>query len=79
MTPFSSSDANLFPQPLHEGARSGHLEVVKLLVENGADFNLKTAEDGASPLWWAKQTLGKDDPVIEFLESLGALEIGPDL
>ena len=65
--------------PLHEGARGGHLEVVKLLVENGADVDVKTYGTGATALWWAKRSLGEDDPVVEFLESIGAMDIGPEL
>jgi len=52
---------------------------VKLLVENGADFNAKTSGEGGTVLWWAKQTHGDDHPVISFLEELGALEVGPEL
>ena len=66
-------------QPLHEGARGGHLDVVKYLVENGVDVNAKTRDNGGTALWWAKQSLDEDHPVIAFLESMGALEIGPDL
>ena len=66
-------------QPLHEGVRSGHLEVVKYLVENGADVNALTDRDGSSALWWAKQVFEEGHPVIEFLESVGGLEVGPDL
>ena len=65
--------------PLHEGARGGHLEVVKLLVENGADVNSKTAGTGGTVLWWAKQSLDSDHPVVEFLEEMGALDAGPEL
>jgi len=65
--------------PIHEGARGGHLEVVKYLVENGADINALTTSQGGSVLWTAKQHLEEDHPVIAFLESMGALEIGPDL
>lgn len=75
------ADANGW-QPLHEGARAGHLEVVKLLVEKGADVNAMTGHhegEGETALWWAKQELEEDHPLIDFLESLGALEIGPDL
>jgi len=75
------ADANGWT-PLHEGVRAGHVDVVKLLVEKGADVNALTGngdEEGESPLWWAKQSLGEDHPMISFLESLGALEIGPDL
>lgn len=55
------------------------MEAVKLLVENGADVNIKTYGSGGTVLWWAKQTHGSEHPVIEFLESLGALEVGPEL
>jgi len=65
--------------PLHEGARGGHLDVVKLLIDNGADMDAKTHGSGGTPLWWAKQNLEEDHPVIEFLEGLGALEVGPEL
>jgi prolyl 4-hydroxylase len=65
--------------PLHEGARGGHLEVVKLLVENGADVSARTGAEGGTALWWAKQTHGKDNEVVHFLEEIGALDIGPEL
>jgi prolyl 4-hydroxylase len=64
--------------PLHEGIRNGRLEVVKLLVEHGADVNAKT-NSGQSSLSLAKEIHGEDGPLIEFLESLGAIEAGPDL
>jgi prolyl 4-hydroxylase len=66
-------------QPLHEGARGGHLDVVKYLVENGADINAKTHGSGGTALFYAKQQLDDEHPVVTFLESMGALEIGPDL
>jgi prolyl 4-hydroxylase len=68
--------------PLHEGARYGHVDVVKYLVENGGDVNERTGSDGegGSVLWWAKRELSDDEhPVITLLESMGAIEIGPDL
>jgi prolyl 4-hydroxylase len=65
--------------PLHEGVRGGHIEVVRLLVEHGADFNAKTYGNGGSALWWAKQQHTPDHPIVTFLESLGAVEIGPEL
>lgn len=55
------------------------MDVVKYLVENGADVNARTHGEGGTPLWWAKQTLEDNDPVISFLESIGALEVGPEL
>jgi prolyl 4-hydroxylase len=65
--------------PLHEGIRSGHVEVVRLLVENGADVNATTYGNGGNALWWAKQTHQDDHPIIQFLESIGATSVGPEL
>jgi hypothetical protein len=65
--------------PLHEGARGGHLEVVKYLIDSGADINATTSSEGGTALWWAKKQLKADHPVIELLESLGALSAGPEL
>jgi len=66
-------------QPLHEGARGGHLEVVRYLVENGADVNATTGDNGGTALYYAKKRFDADHPVIAYLESLGAVESGPDL
>ena len=33
---------------------------------------------GGSPLWWAKKSNGLKDPVVRYLESIGAEEIPPD-
>lgn len=55
------------------------MDVVKFLVENGADVNAKTGEGGGTPLYLAKSYLDEDNPIIAFLESMGALEVGPDL
>ena len=67
--------------PLHEGARAGHIDVVKYLIENGADYNDKTGDGitGGTALYLAKKQLKPEHPVISYLESLGALDIGPDL
>jgi prolyl 4-hydroxylase len=88
-------DVNGFT-PLHEGVLGRNLDVVKFLVENGANVNVKTANGGGTALWWAKHQRdvaiaagdGSDnvdeqqeetDPIILFLESVGGLEVGPDL
>jgi hypothetical protein len=58
------------------------VEVVKYLVDNGADVNDRAGRagnSGGTALWFAKRKFGSDHPMIELLESLGALEIGPDL
>ncbi|KAL3910851.1 MAG: hypothetical protein SGILL_007525 [Bacillariaceae sp.] len=65
--------------PIHEGVRSGHLDVVKYLVDSGADVNAMTGTGGGTPLYIAKTHLEEDNPIIAFLESLGALDVGPDL
>lgn len=65
---------------LHEGARSGHKDIVKFLYESGADINAKTnGGSGGTVMWWAKKSLGEDHEMIPYLESLGAIEVGPDL
>jgi len=75
----NAKDANGWT-PLHEGARGGFEDIVKVLVEKGADINEKTAGDGGmSALYIAIEENGEDSPIVEFLESLGALSLGPDL
>ena len=61
-----------------EGTRGGFLDIVKYLVENGSNVNEITKE-GYTPLYYAKRNLEPGNPLIEYLESLGALEAGPDL
>mmetsp|Transcript_33738 Transcript_33738/g.71919 ORF Transcript_33738/g.71919 Transcript_33738/m.71919 type:complete len:522 (-) Transcript_33738:188-1753(-) len=66
--------------PLHEGARAGHEEVVRLLVDRGASINERTREGkGETPLYWSIKENGEDHPVSQLLKSLGGLSIGPDL
>jgi len=66
-------------QPLHEAVRNGHIDAVRLLVEHGADINAVTnGEYGVSPYNIAIDLLPPNHPVTKFLESLGALNIGPD-
>src|SRR5689334_12178091 len=38
---------------LHSAAQHGHLEVVRLLLEHGADPNAREAGDNTYPLHWA--------------------------
>jgi prolyl 4-hydroxylase len=66
--------------PLHEGARAGHEEVVKLLVDRGANINERTREGkGETALYWSIKENGEDHPVSQMLLELGGLNIGPDL
>lgn len=42
--------------PLHEAVRSEQIEVLRWLIAQGLDINLRTHHgDGGSPLWWAKK------------------------
>lgn len=64
-------------QPLHEAARAGHMEVVKYLIEQGADANSLTL-GGETPLFWAKSSLGDKHPVVSYLETLLAKDKIPN-
>ena len=67
-------------QPLHEAVRAGHLDAVELLVEHGADINSVTNKGmGVSPYYIAMRSLSEDHPVTEYLQSLGARNVGPEL
>jgi ankyrin repeat protein len=47
--------------PLHYAALHGHREIVRLLVERGADINCTDGQFGATPAGWA----------IEYLREMG--------
>ena len=69
-TSIDATDANNW-RPLHEAARGGHLEVVKKLVDAGADLGATTFQ-GGTPLWWARETHGQENEVVRFLREIGA-------
>ena len=74
-----AADANGW-LPLHEGARGGHTDVVKFLVEQGGAINARTNQGkGGNVLWWAMEAHGKDHPVVKFLLSKGAVVVEPEL
>lgn len=54
---------------LHAASSAGNLAIVALLIEHGADINLKTVK-GMTPLAFAEKS--KKDSVIDFLISKGA-------
>ncbi|KAL3943133.1 MAG: hypothetical protein SGBAC_002782 [Bacillariaceae sp.] len=68
-------------QPIHEAARAGKLDIVKLLVEkHGADINSVTNfGDGSSVYNVAVQAFSSDHPVALYLRSKGAKNIGTEL
>jgi hypothetical protein len=45
--------------PLHHAVCSGSLEAVRVLVEAGADLNIKDTAWGGTPLGWAQHYLGE--------------------
>lgn len=55
--------------PLLKACQNGHLEIIKLLLENGAEVN-KAKRNGATPLFAANS--GGHNEVVEFLLSAGA-------
>ena len=60
-------------QAIHEAARGGYLDILRYLINNGADIGAAT-NTGGTPLWWARRFLEADDPLIGYLESIGAPE-----
>jgi Ankyrin repeat len=55
-------------------------QVVELLVSRGADINARTHGGyGETPLRIAEQHLGAAHQVVQYLKSMGALSIGPEL
>lgn len=84
---FASTDKHLLHHadkngwmPIHEAARGGHKDVVELLVKHGADINSRThSGTGATPMNLAVESHGFEHEVVEYLVSLGALNIGPEL
>ena len=73
----NSPDANGW-RPIHEAVRAGHKDVVELLIKNGVDHNARTghAKNGSSPLNLALAHHKPSHPVIRYLLSIGALDIG---
>lgn len=72
-------DANGW-QPIHEAARGGHKEIVELLVKHGANVNERTNHGaGGTPLFLTLESHSNRHPLAMYLQSMGALNIGPDL
>jgi len=64
--------------PLHEAVRTGNVEIVKVLLDHGADVNQETYSQ-QNPLWVALQSHGPDHEMTKFLLEMGAIDAGPDL
>ncbi|HYK46670.1 MAG TPA: ankyrin repeat domain-containing protein [Parafilimonas sp.] len=70
----SKRSAHLYSHatPLHHAAVSGSLETVKLLVEAGADLNMRDSIHNGTPLGWAEYA--KHTAIAEYLRKAGAKE-----
>lgn len=68
----NSVDSNDW-QALHEAVRGNQYDVVKYLVEMGADIGSKVA-GGNTALSLARKYLDSENPIIEYLVSIGAPE-----
>jgi prolyl 4-hydroxylase len=65
--------------PLHEGARAGHIDIVKYLVEQGADIKERAQHGtGGNAIFYAFHHQGQKSAVYQFLESLGVASVEPD-
>jgi len=66
--------------PIHEGARAGQTEVLKILLEYGADMNERTnGGSGGSPLYLALTSNGESHESVKYLQGLSAKYIEPEL
>jgi hypothetical protein len=63
-------------QPVHEAARAGHTEVVKLLIQHGVEKDARTGRsgNGSSVLNLALEYLGEDHDLVNYLRSIGATD-----
>ncbi len=67
-------------RPVHESVRSGHVDAVKFLLENGADVNERTNHgEGYSLLRLANLHLGEHHDITQMLAEMGASDEGPEL
>ncbi|KAL7550513.1 hypothetical protein ACHAWF_013732, partial [Thalassiosira exigua] len=54
-------------QPIHEAARGGHVDVVRMLVEHGADVNERANfGEGSSVLELAMENHGEGHPLVDY-------------
>lgn len=66
---------------LHEAVRLGDENVIKLLLDRGADVNARSGVDGegGSVIWWAKQYHDESHPMFKLLKDRNGMEFEPEL
>lgn len=65
-------------RPLHEAARAGHVDVIKYLLQEGAQVNERANhEEGGSPLWWAERKGKQNAKAVALLKEYGAVSLAP--
>ena len=66
--------------PLHWAVQRGHLPLVQFLVSKGADRDVPSRDrNNATSLWWARSLYSGSHPIVQFLQRIGALDVGPEL
>lgn len=70
-THHDSVGVNLAATPLHNAANNGNLEMVKLLIELGADTNIRDPTYHGTPIGWA--AYGRQQEVVEYLMAFATI------
>jgi ankyrin repeat protein len=65
MTQHDGVGMSLATTPMHNAAWAGHLEIIKLLIELGADPNVRDPNYNSTPLGWA--VYNQQQHVVEYL------------
>jgi prolyl 4-hydroxylase len=66
--------------PLHWAVQLGHLPLVQFLISKGADRDIASRDAyNATSLWWARSLYSSNHPIVQFLQRIGAIDIGPEL
>jgi len=64
--------------PLHEASRNGDTRMVKFLLDNGSDVNLRT-NTNMTPLYLAIANLGGVHPTTQLIKSHGGILYEPQV
>jgi len=65
-------------KPIHEASRSGHVDIVEYLLNEGSKVNERTNfNKGGNALYWAQKDPKKNAKVIALLEKHGGVVVAP--